>query len=626
MSRPSKNARNIACARCFRLKRKCDHVKPVCGECRRKGAECLPAKSRLTGESVTIPLEYLKQLEERVAELDAGSVGTMCDAAVQTDAVVDGEVSRSQSQSPVSALRIPWNTSPDAPPSWNGDSENDGALVLIPESYPRRGSRHSSPFADAFSLLDDTAIDFPYIDTGSLYPTMNGDDPWLLELYSNLYFSISNREWPFLNESAWKSWHSDWLTTGQDEDWRGYFLQMVYAIGASLCSTLQRDPTHSTRSKELYSSAMRFYPHVVAQSSTVLQIQASILMILYTMHSPSIEEMTTSVSSVMPFCTAAIAEIRKYASAGRDSTTIMSGSDESLAESMFITCYMLNEIVVSGWDRPVSAAYRAVDDDMRILGDAVQPPDNSNPALSHLFRLRKIQANIRRLRENQPRRCLLENDDHSSSIKSALDVWRQDIPRYGSEIGPCGYLHPVWMAKLYDYSVLILMEEKRDFLEHDGTEDILSAIVEVCLSFRRLQEEGHVMCYTWSALVFQFRAGIMLLYIVWSTTRQKAHIESYSLEAIPACATTLSCFANRWADALPYTKLFDFLHQKVLDSTSADMYDTRASVSIEDAEFYLEQLKKRYLHRAVLDMIEEMMYGEFLQITEISDVPIDIVS
>lgn len=118
----------------------------------------------------------------------------------------------------------------------------------------------------------------------------------------------------------------------------------------------------------------------------------------------------------------------------------------------------------------------------------------------------------------------------------------------------------------------------------------------------------------------------MFLYIVWSTTRQQNRIESYSLEAISACATTLSCFANRWADSLSYTKLFDFLHQKVLNSTSVDPYDARPSVSIEDAESYLEQLKKRYLHRAVLDMIEEIMYGEFLQITEISDVPTDIMA
>lgn len=56
------------------------------------------------------------------------------------------------------------------------------------------------------------------------------------------------------------------------------------------------------------------------------------------------------------------------------------------------------------------------------------------------------------------------------------------------------------MTKLYDYSILILMEEKSSFLDQDGTEDIFSAVVEVCLKFRHFQEEGHVMCFTWSAV------------------------------------------------------------------------------------------------------------------------------
>lgn len=56
------------------------------------------------------------------------------------------------------------------------------------------------------------------------------------------------------------------------------------------------------------------------------------------------------------------------------------------------------------------------------------------------------------------------------------------------------------MRKLYVYSLLILIDEKRDFIEMDGTEEILATIAEVCLNFRLLQEEGHVMCYTWSAV------------------------------------------------------------------------------------------------------------------------------
>ena len=56
------------------------------------------------------------------------------------------------------------------------------------------------------------------------------------------------------------------------------------------------------------------------------------------------------------------------------------------------------------------------------------------------------------------------------------------------------------MAKLYDYSILVLMEEKRNFLDHEGTQEIFSAVVEVCLKFRQFQEEGQVMCFTWSAV------------------------------------------------------------------------------------------------------------------------------
>ena len=74
-----------------------------------------------------------------------------------------------------------------------------------------------------------------------------------------------------------------------------------------------------------------------------------------------------SVSSIVPFCSATLAEIQKRISSGLDSTLgDTMGGGANLNELMFITCYMLNEIIVSGWERPVSAAYRIVDDDVRI--------------------------------------------------------------------------------------------------------------------------------------------------------------------------------------------------------------------------------------------------------------------
>ncbi|KAJ5961337.1 uncharacterized protein N7479_008487 [Penicillium vulpinum] len=609
MSRPLKH-RDIACARCFRHKRKCDHAKPSCGECRRKGAECLPARSRKTGDNITIPLEYLRQLEKRVAELDrefhvTETAVRTCDAGVQTD-FEDPEHKRNDLGNDPDYLITDQNSS--------GAGNDRSLMVLSDLQHSSQRSPRTSPLpfssdTDTFSLFPETTFDVPWIDLAPSYSLTGDDSPWLKELYTNVYFSVTHREWPFLNETAWKSWHAETILDGQDE-WKAFFLQMVYAIGASLCSNLQRDPSHSVRSKEYYASAMRYYPYVVGHSSMVLQIQASLFMILYAMHSPSSEDITTSVSSVLPFCTAAMTEIQKHVSICRDNGS-MTESIEVLSENMFITCYMLNEVIVSGWDRPVSAAYKVVDDDMCTLGDTLQPTLSTNPAIRHLFRLRKIQASIRRSREKRPRNPLARyGKGDSSSFKAALDRWRQEIPNYESDNAQHGYLHPIWMRKLYVYSLLILIEEKRDFIEMDGTEEILTTIGEACLNFRLLQEEGHVMCYTWSALVFQFRSGIMMLYIVWATAsisdiRNQQRIR----QAIATCTANLAGFVERWKDAMPYMNVLEFIRQKIMWNAGTFEVDSNAPVSLEEAEFHLQQLRKNYLHRAVLGMIEDMMYG-----------------
>ncbi|KAJ5314515.1 WD repeat protein [Penicillium atrosanguineum] len=604
MSRPKQ--REIACARCFRLKRKCDHAKPTCGECRRKGAECLPARSRRTGDSVTIPFAYLKELERRVADLEDSPRSdhlVMCDASVQTDLPLEESV-----DTPSKALWIPDTKDKS---HWM-DLAEENALVLFPETQQIRISRSPSrtPFTDIFSQFNEN-LDFLRFDKSPVYPLISDDSLWLTELYTNIYFSISHREWPFLNESAWKKWHCEDSFEGQE--WKCFFLRMVYAIGASLCSSMHRNHAHLTRSKDLYASALNYYPNVVGHSSMVLQVQASLLLIVYALHSPSSEEIATGVSSILPFCTAAMTEIRKYARTIQDDESAVAG--EFWTENMFITCYMLNEVIASGWDRPMSAAYRAVDDDLCILGDTIQPPVNTNPALGHLFRLRKIQSNIRRSLERSRWQFSEEKNGFNSSLKSALDIWRQDIPRYGTADVSCGYFNPNWMTKLYDYSILILMEEKRNFLDHEGIEDIFSAVAEVCMKYRDFQEEGHVLCFTWSALVFQFRAGIMLLYLIWATqsmdTFQQRHQAHEYAEAIEACTKNLSCFADRWDDAVPYYKMFQFLHQKIM--WDADTSTLERLPSVEEAESYLEHLKKKYLHRAILGMIEDMMYGGFVR-------------
>jgi hypothetical protein len=102
----------------------------------------------------------------------------------------------------------------------------------------------------------------------------------------------------------------------------------------------------------------------------------------------------------------------------------------------------------------------------------------------------------------------------------------------------------------------------------------------------------------------------MMLYIVWVTApvsdiRNKQHIR----QAIATCAANLAGFVDRWKDAMPYMNVLEFIRQKIMWDSGTFESNANAPVSLEEVELHLEQLRKNYLHRAVLKMIEDMMYG-----------------
>lgn len=116
----------------------------------------------------------------------------------------------------------------------------------------------------------------------------------------------------------------------------------------------------------------------------------------------------------------------------------------------------------------------------------------------------------------------------------------------------------------------------------------------------------------------------MLLYLIWATRPIMVSMvlqgqNSYdSPEAIDACLKNFACFAERWEDAIPYFKLFQFLHQKIIQTTGTSAMEVDLPGLVE-AEGHLEQLKKKYLHRAISGMIEDMIYGGFAQFEALPD-------
>ena len=106
----------------------------------------------------------------------------------------------------------------------------------------------------------------------------------------------------------------------------------------------------------------------------------------------------------------------------------------------------------------------------------------------------------------------------------------------------------------------------------------------------------------------------MTLYIVWATApitdiRDQQRIRENNQQPIATCAANLACFVERWKDATPYMKVLEFVRQKIMWDASTFEANSSAAIPLEVAELHLEQLKKSYLHRAVLGMIEDMIYG-----------------
>lgn len=67
----------IACIRCRHKKKKCDHVVPRCGECSRSGTDCVRFEERKPRDAASVPWEYVRSLEARLAHVEKALAGDL---------------------------------------------------------------------------------------------------------------------------------------------------------------------------------------------------------------------------------------------------------------------------------------------------------------------------------------------------------------------------------------------------------------------------------------------------------------------------------------------------------------------------------------------------------------------
>jgi len=386
--------RDIACKRCRRLKRKCDHVEPTCGECRRTGSDCVKSRRMMLQDSGAVSSEYVEHLKSRIAELE-NEIRSSCPSIHTRDIGVQTE-SEEQIQDSTEYIFDPRN---EPSPPFNrslsvGIWEHCGTM---PEQVADSLYLNTSCFADPGTGPGDIGINFRYesklpgqIFRFGQYPRTslpeyvqpfhisfnssfrqgidthrnltNESLPGLRKLYANIYFC--HVQWPFLDEQRWKLWHEAYGSDESARSWECYFLDMVYAIGALFYSVLQGDPKHLTHSICFFDAAKMSYHLAISKPSMILRAQASLLMIIYALHSPFHRDIAAEISAAMFFCTSAVFNIPNQSSVV-DIEVAENDSSSIVDEQTFIACYMLHEIIVSVWEQPVSASYKFLDDKVR---------------------------------------------------------------------------------------------------------------------------------------------------------------------------------------------------------------------------------------------------------------------
>ena len=378
-----KPPRSIACTRCRTRKKKCDHAIPICGECRRSGAQCVQYGSQRSGKYTTIPVSYLYQLESRLSQLE-GSRSRSDGVSLTNDSASPGSASAaSQSLNSGYEKSSQLSTEGILVSGSNLDgTANDTSLMLMSRSAPEIVHRANAINLEAItrqtpvslnsgasrSELPSTANDehlvpSPTVEQRPIYsfidsfaaPTpifsdiLPAGDDWL-EHYAHMYFQHIQPQWSFLNESSWRKGFLLWRSKdNQLESSQKFIIRVVLAIGALLCNSSRLDGPHLSHASSLHDGAIRNHlSHIMQHPSALVRTQASLLLLIYILHGLSMEPIHSTLALVAVNCGSLITEDQERGLSS-DSMSQEDLIEQQVRRHTIMSCHILNEVVSSGW-------------------------------------------------------------------------------------------------------------------------------------------------------------------------------------------------------------------------------------------------------------------------------------
>ncbi|KAF6794663.1 binuclear zinc transcription factor [Colletotrichum sojae] len=502
---------SIACIRCRHRKKKCDHAFPKCGECKRAGSECVRFQERKPRDAASVPWEYVKGLELRLAQVEKNLVNCMA------------------------LIRKQGNPSPASVAS------REGSMFRTPINLHENQFLPRPPSDDDIGLL--RKADFA------------------------CYFQFVHPNWCFLDEGVLREWFQ--LCVEQraaPNSFQLFFVQMVCAVGALYSSHSDRGCPHVARSRSLLEQALsQCLPDAIRQSPHI-RTKAYLMVLVSAFHNPRPFELRDATRDAVMEITQRLSTYQSPNSFTPMGTVPSPPSTEDVKDrSLLMHCYSVYEMLATMWNGWLRELVGPLDEKVYNQGiwltfDGCLTDAN----FEHVFAIRRIQTKIRRFWiQMQSLNGQGEyRTQNTQEIRTELDQWKGMIPLISSNVDLSTNCHPLSMLMLYNFSICSLYQNEMVLPNIEDHSVLLVSASESARCFRRIQEHRPMVYCTWLRVIEQFTVGIVLLSCFWGTPyiyRTTVFQSPDTLQALEDCELTLTRFSQRWEAAELYLETFRLL-------------------------------------------------------------------
>jgi len=516
---PAKKQRTLACQRCRYRKQKCEDSRP-CQNCVKGDEECLPTQP---APRPHVESEYVRILEERVAELEARDPQQSLDHLARTQNRPDHDID---------------DTSP-ASSGLPGDGITGGAVAhSIQQTLPPRRSSilsgSSSGYAIAsgtddepdlnhliFGLIASPSAQFPahdasrtstatrpaQVEVSSAHTLLTSISPELEESLLNAYRERAQAQYPFFHWDTFLTWHSEWkhcLSRDLEERaWQGFFINLVYATALVL---LRQPYAAMLNAREFYDSGIALLPAVLRQPDRILQVQAYLLLSVHALHQSSTERIISLASTAIRQC---VLQQLHLGETEPPSTDVHARLVVQVRRRCFWCAYLLDRLVMSSFDLPPSVPdymitvrpFANIEDHDLLGAAAITPPNHDlsdsqnytcNSSALHILQCRRIQSEISAVTLRWDYQAQFENSsDWRIRILAELENFKSRVQNF-SDPQSKGYTSQRWQAMIYHYTLLMLYRPTKANVIGSAGDWSVQASSQACLMFRRTQIDRQI--------------------------------------------------------------------------------------------------------------------------------------